>query len=152
MLVMSRKKNETVVINNDIMVTVVEIRDDKVRLGIVTPKDVTVHRQEVYDAIHSQSGASSIPSTVAANPPRVDPWGQRPDDDPLVAASNERRSHYLGQLAWSIREKSAKPVSLGDVAQTLIDAICYSAIDLSPAESLGHLKELLVQSIKRPNT
>src|SRR5262245_23947829 len=54
MLVLSRKKNESIVINNDITVTVVEIRGDKVRLGIVAPKEVPVHRQEVYDAIHGK--------------------------------------------------------------------------------------------------
>ena len=52
MLVLSRKKNETIIINNDIVITVVEIRGDKVRLGIEAPKDVPVHRQEVYEAIH----------------------------------------------------------------------------------------------------
>ena len=52
MLVLSRKKNESIVINNDVIVTVVEIRGDKVRLGIVAPKDVPVHREEVYEAIH----------------------------------------------------------------------------------------------------
>ena len=52
MLVLSRKKNESIIINNDIVVTVVEIRGDKVRLGIVAPKDVPVHREEVYEAIH----------------------------------------------------------------------------------------------------
>lgn len=52
MLVLSRKKNETIVINNDVIVTVVEIRGDKVRLGIVAPKDVAVHREEVYEAIY----------------------------------------------------------------------------------------------------
>ena len=52
MLVLSRKKNESIVINNDITVTVVEIRGDKVRLGIVAPKEVPVHREEVYEAIH----------------------------------------------------------------------------------------------------
>jgi|GEM_PF-245966 len=53
MLIMSRKKNESIVINNDITVTIVEIRGDKVRLGVVCPKDVPVHRQEVYDAIYA---------------------------------------------------------------------------------------------------
>ena len=56
MLVLSRKKNESIVINNDITVTVVEIRGDKVRLGIVAPKEVPVHRQEVFDAIHGFDG------------------------------------------------------------------------------------------------
>ncbi len=51
MLVLSRKKNESIVINNDITIVVVEIRGDKVRLGIEAPKEVPVHRREVYDAI-----------------------------------------------------------------------------------------------------
>ncbi|NQT11942.1 MAG: carbon storage regulator CsrA [Planctomycetes bacterium] len=51
MLVLSRKKNETIVIKDDITITVVDIRGDKVRLGIDAPKDVPVHRREVYDAI-----------------------------------------------------------------------------------------------------
>ncbi len=51
MLVLSRKKNETIVIRDDIVITVVEIRGDKVRLGIDAPKDVPVHRREVYDKI-----------------------------------------------------------------------------------------------------
>lgn len=54
MLVLSRKKNESIIINDHITVTVVEIRGDKVRLGIDAPKDVTVHRREVYEAIQNQ--------------------------------------------------------------------------------------------------
>jgi carbon storage regulator CsrA len=65
MLVLSRKKGDGVVINNDITVSVVEIRQDKVRLGIVAPAHVPVHRQEVFNAIHGNT-ASSHPG------PRVD--------------------------------------------------------------------------------
>jgi carbon storage regulator len=54
MLVLTRRKNESVVINDDVIVTVVEIRGDKVRLAVVCPKEVPVHRQEVYDAIHGE--------------------------------------------------------------------------------------------------
>jgi carbon storage regulator len=74
MLVLSRKKNESIVINSDITVTVVEIRGDKVRLGIVAPKEVPVHRQEVYDAIHGgkggveeQSGSAPVVVNKSAN-------------------------------------------------------------------------------------
>jgi carbon storage regulator len=66
MLVLSRKKNESIVINNDITITVVEIRGDKVRLGIVAPKDVSVHRQEVWEAIH---GASTPPPAAVVVAP-----------------------------------------------------------------------------------
>lgn len=54
MLVLSRKKDESIIINDHIRVTVVEIRGDKVRLGIDAPKEVTVHRREVYEAIQNQ--------------------------------------------------------------------------------------------------
>lgn len=54
MLVLSRKKNESVVIDSDVVITIIEIRGDKVRLGIVAPKEVPVHREEVYDAIHGK--------------------------------------------------------------------------------------------------
>lgn len=52
MLVLSRKKQERIVINDDIIVTVVEIRGDIVRLGFDAPKSVTVHREEVWLQIH----------------------------------------------------------------------------------------------------
>lgn len=56
MLVLSRKKNEAIVINHDVTVTIVDIRGDKVRLGIVAPKEVPVHRKEEYDAIYVLPG------------------------------------------------------------------------------------------------
>ena len=52
MLVLSRKKNESIVINDDTTIVVVEIRGDKVRLGVEAPKEVPVHRREVFDASH----------------------------------------------------------------------------------------------------
>jgi carbon storage regulator len=58
MLVLSRKKNESIVINDDITIVVVEIRGDKVRLGVEAPKEVPVHRREVFDAIHRNDAAS----------------------------------------------------------------------------------------------
>ena len=51
MLVVSRKANESIVIRDNIVVTVVAVRGDKVRLGIDAPKEVTVHRREVYEAM-----------------------------------------------------------------------------------------------------
>lgn len=62
MLVLSRKKNESIVINDDITIVVVEIRGDKVRLGIEAPKEVPVHRNEVYEAIRrSEANAADEP-------------------------------------------------------------------------------------------
>ena len=56
MLVLSRKTSESIVICDNIVVTVVEIRGDKVRLGIDAPRSVSVHRREVYDAIKLSEG------------------------------------------------------------------------------------------------
>ena len=60
MLVLTRKKNEAVIINDDITVVVVEIKGDKVRLGFNAPKEVPVHRQEVYEAIRRTKLKESI--------------------------------------------------------------------------------------------
>ncbi len=65
MIVMTRKKHESIVINNDITVLVVEIRGDKVRLGVDAPSDVPFHRREVYDAIIRNQEDNRSPEEVA---------------------------------------------------------------------------------------
>jgi carbon storage regulator len=60
MLVLSRKRNESIVIADDIVVTIVDIQGDKVRLGIQAPREVSVHRREVYDAIMAQESAKKL--------------------------------------------------------------------------------------------
>jgi carbon storage regulator len=64
MIVIHRMKNEGVVINDEIILTVIEIRGDKVRLGIEHPKGVSVHRKEVSEALQSQArtGAETEPA------------------------------------------------------------------------------------------
>ena len=53
MLVLTRKTNESIIIGEDIVLMVIEIRRDKVRLGINAPREVSVHRREIYEAIKS---------------------------------------------------------------------------------------------------
>ncbi len=55
MLVLSRTRDETIMIGDDIEITVVDIRGDKVRLGINAPSHIAVHRKEVYDAIQREN-------------------------------------------------------------------------------------------------
>jgi len=62
MLILSRKRNEQITINDDIVITVVEIRVDKVRLGIEAPKDVPVHRKEIFEIIKSAETTSPATS------------------------------------------------------------------------------------------
>ncbi len=65
MLVLSRKKDESIVINNDITIVVIEIRGDKVRLGVEAPKEVPVHRREVFDAIVRGEPVTPRPDSVS---------------------------------------------------------------------------------------
>ncbi len=55
MLVLSRHRDESIMIGDDVVVTIVDIRGDKVRLGIDAPTDIPVHRQEVYEAIKREN-------------------------------------------------------------------------------------------------
>lgn len=63
MLVLSRQRDESIIIGDNIVITIVDIRGDKVRLGIQAPKEIPVHRQEVYDAIKRE----------ASQPEKTDP-------------------------------------------------------------------------------
>jgi len=67
MLVLSRKVNESVVISGEIVITVVEIRDDKVRLGIEAPPQVAVHRREVFEAIRREEEGPAPPAPPESN-------------------------------------------------------------------------------------
>ena len=79
MLVLSRKKNESIVINDDISIVVVEIRGDKVRLGIEAPREVPVHRREVYDAIVRANNARFDQQTNADDATTATPGPVPPD-------------------------------------------------------------------------
>ncbi len=59
MLVLSRHRDESIIIGDDIVITIVDIRGDKVRLGIAAPNEIPVHRQEVYDAIQKEREIAS---------------------------------------------------------------------------------------------
>ena len=73
MLVLSRQRDESIIIGDNVQITVVDIRGDKVRLGIVAPAEIPVHRKEVYDAIQRENrkaaGAAADLANVAP-PPR----------------------------------------------------------------------------------
>jgi carbon storage regulator len=74
MLVLSRQRDESIMVGDNVQITIVDIRGDKVRLGIVAPTEIPVHRKEVYDAIQRENrkaaevSAEDLP--VAASPPR----------------------------------------------------------------------------------
>jgi len=60
MLVLSRHRDESIMIGDEIVVTIVDIRGDKVRLGINAPSSIPVHRQEVFDAIQREAQQGNV--------------------------------------------------------------------------------------------
>jgi carbon storage regulator len=100
MLILSRRKNESIVHNYDVTITVVDIRGDKVRLGIVAPPECPVHRPEVYDAI-----CGTVPPALPPRSPEEIPFLQaiqeNPDDEGIrlvFADWLEERADPLGDL------------------------------------------------------
>jgi carbon storage regulator len=86
MLVLSRHRDESIIIGDDIVITVVDIRGDKVRLGIAAPIEISVHRQEVYEAIQRENRQASRLEPQDARqvervnqPPRRDSRRTRPE-------------------------------------------------------------------------
>ena len=67
MLVLTRRKNQSIVISDEVEVTIVEVRGNKVRLGITAPRSIAVHRREVYDAIKNLSNSSRTSKATPAD-------------------------------------------------------------------------------------
>lgn len=62
MLVLTRRANQSIMIGEDVVVTVLEVRGDQVRLGIQAPRDIEVHREEVYEALKTANRSAASPS------------------------------------------------------------------------------------------
>ena len=70
MLVLSRQRDESIIIGDDVVITIVDVRGDKVRLGIDAPTEIPVHRREVYEAIQRENQRSSMSSLGDVDPLR----------------------------------------------------------------------------------
>ena len=68
MLVLSRQRDESIIIGDNIVITIVDIRGDKVRLGIEAPVEIPVHRQEVYDAIQRENMHDEASKSKSSEP------------------------------------------------------------------------------------
>jgi carbon storage regulator len=80
MLVLSRHRDESIIIGDDIKITVVDIRGDKVRLGINAPVEIPVHRQEVYEAIQRENRQAAQMDPTAAREAIAAPAEPHPRD------------------------------------------------------------------------
>ncbi|MDH7600438.1 MAG: carbon storage regulator CsrA [Sedimentisphaerales bacterium] len=86
MLVLSRTKDQSIIIGDNIKITIVDVRGDKVRLGITAPKDIPVHREEIYLAIQKEKKAKE----QAAEQPPESPQGQAEQPPPEQAKPNDQ--------------------------------------------------------------
>lgn len=95
MLVLSRRREQAIMIGHDVEITVVDIRGDKVRLGIRAPANVSVHRREVFDAIEKANQASSKLQpedlNLKVDPPQPLQLAQKNEDPFLLAAIEEAK-------------------------------------------------------------
>ena len=91
MLVLTRRANQSIIIGNDIIVTVLEIRGDQVRLGITAPRSVSVHREEVYAEIQRENREAALRA------------GREPD-----AESNDNDNDSDGEAPASRRRDEAR--------------------------------------------
>ena len=98
MWVLSRQRNETIMIGDDVEITVVDIRGDKVRLGINAPRHIQVHRKEVYDAIKRENQQAAklapkdIPDVMDQN---VEKDETKKEEGPSDKSNNSHRSDHL---------------------------------------------------------
>lgn len=136
MLVLSRKKNESIVINDDITVSIVEIRADKVRLGIEFPKEVPVHRKEVYDAIHRND-----PPDAAQHVSALSASG------PVEITLSGRHVGLVDRLRNAIREKGGRAPTRAETIAAILDVVGESEGFLGQAETLADLKSSLAKMI-----
>lgn len=109
MLVLSRYRDESIIIGNDIVITVVDIRGDKVRLGISAPTAISVHREEVYNAIQrdkgrpSHTGSTRTISPIASSTPPCPTWTRPEDSAALKHQTAEYPAVWRGNVPRRVR-------------------------------------------------
>ena len=142
MLVMVRKVNESIIINNDIVITVIEIRGDKVRLGIQSPAHIPVHRYEVWQAISGPPSALTKPPTLAPAPQTAVP--ALPAPVKMMVELNDSQVALLDRLCNSIEKKTGKRPTREHTLNAVLEAVDELTLGLEESDSLNQLKELLV--------
>lgn len=143
MLVMTRRRDESILVDRNIEITVVEIRGDKVRLGITAPKEVPVHRREVFEAIHGIEGfGAASAENIAGGSSDAEsrslelPGAQLALLDRLCVSLGShsgavpRREQALAAILSAIHEAeetTGEPVSLERLKASLVNAIKATA-------------------------
>jgi len=94
MLVLSRQKDESIMIGDDVKITIVDVRGDKVRLGITAPREIPVHRIEIYEAIQREKAEKEKSDEVTEEQPpekAKDEAGEEPQKQPKKVAKKKAK-------------------------------------------------------------
>ena len=90
MLVLSRQRDESIMIGDDVEITIVDVRGDKVRLGISAPKKIPVHRREIYDAIQREKAEKAQTETPV---PSSEKQATKPEESAEKKAEKTSQKH-----------------------------------------------------------
>jgi len=91
MLVLSRQRDESIMIGDDVEITIVDVRGDKVRLGITAPKSIPVHRREIYDAIQREK-AQKAEAEAQTHPVNETPALEKPEEPARKKNTNQDKA------------------------------------------------------------
>lgn len=92
MLVLSRQRDESIMIGDDVEIIIVDVRGDKVRLGITAPKDIPVHRREIYDAIQREKSEKKDSEKQQDAEPRAEHDESQVDEEEKPKTQPPRKS------------------------------------------------------------
>lgn len=140
MLVMTRKRDESILVDRNIEITVVEIRGDKVRLGVSAPKEVPVHRREVYESIH---GIAEAPR-AATSPPTA----ARESEEPALVAVEANQLALLDRLRHAIRDESGEAPRRDETLGAILAAFDEARDAISRPFSLEQLQASIAAALK----
>lgn len=120
MLVLSRFRGEAITIGDDVEVMVVDVRGDKVRIGVAAPKGVPVHRREIYDAVRKETGSPLVPPKPVRQPKPL----QFVEDD-------EPRPHDRSRIACTVYGSYTVAVDM-DAAGNRVAAVWLYFVPFDP--------------------
>jgi carbon storage regulator len=95
MLILTRRVGETIVIGDDVVVTVLGIKGNQVRIGINAPKDVSVHREEIYQRIQQEKGGPVTTTTTTTAAPMVKKEETSTGNGPAISIKKKRETKII---------------------------------------------------------
>ena len=93
MLVLSRQKDESIMIGDNVEIIIVDVRGDKVRLGITAPKEIPVHRREIYDAIQREKNEKKDTQEQPAKEPKAEKEQKKDQKEPKEPEEQPQTQH-----------------------------------------------------------